>query len=61
MTQPQLQENKLARRNMLCLLPDYCIPVVVRLPHPCGGYYTPEIRCYSPSGFVGYYAGEGGS
>jgi hypothetical protein len=42
-------------RNMLCLLPNHCFPVHVRLPHPCGGYYTHEVRCYGPKGYIGYW------
>lgn len=45
-------------RNLLCLLPDYCFEVAHRLPHPCGGYYTIEVLCYGPRGFVGYSIGE---
>jgi hypothetical protein len=40
---------------MTCLLPNTRIGVVIRHPHPCGGYYTVEAWCYGPAGRIGHW------
>lgn len=45
-------------RNLICLLPGYCIPIEYWAPHPCGGYYMEAKYCFGPQGFIGYYLDE---
>jgi hypothetical protein len=42
-------------RNLLCWLPDGCLGVTVHAPHPCGGYYLLDARCYGPDGYIGMW------